>query len=113
MSHLFCHSCGAKISYSHAKPNFCGKCGQQLNVSATANVAGANSTIQKSVVISQDETDAESVPHIENFQIDYETENKSVTLGSLMGTAEDTPDTHKKRKSLSVDEFIDEKKKER
>ena len=113
MSHLFCHSCGSKLSYSHAKPNFCGKCGQQLNMSATANVAGQNSTIEKSVIISQDETDAESVPHVENFQIGYSIDQNPVTLGSLLGTAENTPDTHKKRKSLSVDEFIDEKKKER
>ena len=113
MSHLFCHSCGGKLSYSHAKPNFCGKCGQQLNMSTTANVAGADSTIKKSVVISQDETDAESVPQIRDFQIDYSTENKSVTLGSLIGTEETSPNPRKKRKPLSVYEFIDEKKKER
>ena len=111
MSHLFCHSCGSKLSYSHAKPNFCGKCGQQLNMSATANIAGAESTVEKSVVISQDETDAESVPHVGDFQVEYSTEKKSVTLGSLLGE-QGSPDYEKRRRTLSVDEFIDEKKKE-
>ena len=111
MSHLFCHSCGSKLSYSHAKPNFCGKCGQQLNMSATANIAGARSTVEKSVVISQDETDAESVPHVGDFQVEYSTEKKSVTLGSLLGEQR-SPDNEKRRRTLSVDEFIDEKKKE-
>ena len=40
MSHIFCHSCGTKLSYAHAKPNFCAKCGQQLNAAtASTNTA--------------------------------------------------------------------------
>ena len=27
MSHIFCYSCGVKIEYNFAKPNFCSKCG--------------------------------------------------------------------------------------
>ena len=107
MNHLFCHGCGSKLSYSLAKPNFCGKCGQSLNASATASVAD-----EKSVVISQDETDASSVPHIDDFQIEYDTEQAAVTLGSLVGE-QTAPDQKKRRGSLSVNEFIDEKKKER
>ena len=112
MSHLFCHSCGNKLSYSRAKPNFCGKCGQQLNMSATSNIAAQASTTEKSVVISADETDAESVPHIVDFQVDYSTEQKSITLGSLIGE-ESPPERKQRKRSRSVNEFIDEKKKER
>ena len=112
MSHLFCHSCGGKLSYSHAKPNFCGKCGQQLNMSVTANIAGEASTVEKSVVLSEDETDATSVPHVADFQVEYSAEQSPVTLGSLIGE-QAAPDYKKRRRSLSVDEFIDEKKKER
>ena len=112
MNHLFCHSCGGKLSYSLAKPNFCGKCGQQLNMSAAANVVKEASTVEKAVILSEDETDVLSVPHITDFQVEYSAEQSSVTLGSLIG--EQTPSDHKKRRrSLSVDEFIDEKKKER
>ena len=107
MNHLFCHSCGSKLSYNLAKPNFCGKCGQSLNGSATANVAD-----EKSAVLSQDETDASSVPHIDYFQIEYDIEQTSMTLGSLLGE-QTAPDQKKRRGSLSVNEFIDEKKKER
>ena len=35
MAHLFCHSCGTKIEYAHAQPNFCVKCGQALNSTAS------------------------------------------------------------------------------
>ena len=107
MNHLFCHGCGNKLSYSLAKPNFCGKCGQKLGMSATANIDS-----EKSAVLEQDETDVSSVPHIDDFQIEYDMEQASVTLGSLLG-AQVAPDYKKRRRSLSVDEFIDEKKKER
>jgi hypothetical protein len=112
MNHLFCHSCGGKLSYNLAKPNFCGKCGQQLNMSVATNVVKEASTVGKSAILSEDETDAISVPHIANFQVEYSVEQNPVTLGSLIG--ERTSPDHKKRgRSLSVDEFIDEKKKER
>jgi len=107
MSHLFCHSCGGKLSYSHAKPNFCGKCGQQLNTSATTNVAAEASTVEKSVILSEDETDATSVPHVTNFQVEYDAGQAPVTLGSLIG--EKAPSDYRKaRRALSVNEFIDE-----
>ncbi len=112
MSHLFCHSCGGKLSYNHAKPNFCGKCGQQLNMSVTANVAGEASTVEKSVMLSENETDAVSVPHVADFQVEYSIEQKTVTLGSLIGEGT-APDHKKSKRALTVDEFIDEKKKER
>ena len=112
MSHFFCHSCGNKISYGHAKPNFCPKCGQQLNASVSSNVGGNTRAIEESVVISENETDAQSVPQITSFQVEIESEDKSVTLGSLIG--EESPPERKQRKSSrSVNEFIDEKKKER
>ena len=108
MSHLFCHSCGGKLSYSHAKPNFCGKCGQQLNMSAATEA----STVEKSAILSEDETDATSVPHVANFQVEYNSEHTPVTLGSLIGE-QTPPDYTKGKRALSVNEFIDEKKKER
>ena len=111
MSHFFCHSCGNKISYGHAKPNFCPKCGQQLNASVSSNVGGNTRAIEESVVISENETDAQSAPQITSFQVEIESEDKSVTLGSLIG--EEAAPTRKRSPSRSIDEFIDEKKKER
>jgi hypothetical protein len=112
MAHLFCHSCGNKLSYAHAKPNFCGKCGKQLNESLSTNTAADLPTLEKSVDLSPDETDAQSVPSISNFQIEYDMEDRStMTLGSLMG--EPTPSDYTQgKRTRSVNEFIDEKKKE-
>ncbi len=112
MSHLFCHSCGTKLSYAHAQPNFCGKCGQQLNSStASHNTAEGLSVLKESVVVSQDETDASSVPSIGKLQVEYDTsDHNSFTLGSLVGENSET--SRPKRESRSIDEFIDEKKEE-
>jgi|TARA_Y100000401_G_C8307627_1_gene217878 predicted amidophosphoribosyltransferase len=110
MAHLFCHSCGNKLEYAHAKPNFCGKCGQQLNASVSTNTAAELPTLEKSVVLSSDETDAQSVPHISNFQVEYDLEKTTTTLGSLIG--ESPPAQREVKKTRSVNEFIDEKKKE-
>ena len=30
MNHIFCSSCGNKLQYNLAKPNFCTKCGNSL-----------------------------------------------------------------------------------
>ena len=110
MANLFCHSCGKKLEYAHAKPNFCGKCGQQLNASVSTNTAAELPTLEKSVVLSSDETDAQSVPHISNFQVEYDLEKTTTTLGSLIG--ESPPAQREVKKTRSVNEFIDEKKKE-
>ena len=115
MSHLFCQSCGTKIPYANAKPNFCSKCGQPLNASATAstNTAQGMQTLEQSVVISQDETDASSVPSIGKLEIEYDTtDHHSFTLGSLMGQESKSQPKGGERRSRPIDEFIDEKKAE-
>mgnify|MGYP003135228173 CR=1 FL=1 len=107
MAHLFCHSCGTKIEYANAQPNFCVKCGQALN--STASVKQPNAPVA-SEAISDDETDAESIPSISNIQVEYEAHgNNTFTLGSLAGK-ETPPDYRPRKRSRSVDEFIDEKK---
>ena len=115
MAHLFCHSCGTKISYAHAKPNFCEKCGEQLNSLASTtstNTSAGMPVLEKSVVISQDETDAQSVPQIKNLQIEVQASDKSpLTFGSLIGESTES-DFNQTRKARSINEFIDEKKKE-
>ena len=115
MAHLFCHSCGTKISYAHAKPNFCGKCGIQLNSLAstsTANTSAGMPVLEKSVIVSKDETDAESVPNISSIEVEVQASDKRpMTFGSLIGESPES-ETPRKRKTRSINEFIDEKKKE-
>ena len=112
MAHIFCQSCGTKISYANAKPNFCTKFVKTLN--SKASTVSTNTSVTettKSSVISSDETDAEFVPEITDFQVDFEVSNiSSRTLGSLIG--EPTPNTtSRRREPKSVNDFIDEKKK--
>ena len=116
MAHLFCHSCGTKISYAHAKPNFCEKCGEQLNsLSSTAstNTSAGMPVLEKSVVISQDETDAQSVPNLSNIQVEIQASDKApMTFGSLIGVSAPSEEA-RRNKARSIKEFIDEKKKEK
>ena len=107
MSHLFCHSCGTKLEYARAQPNFCGKCGQALNDTATTQASTPPAT---SKPISDEETDAEFVPSLASIQVDIEAEgHRTFTLGSLAGKG--TPADYRPRKGpKSVNEFIDEKK---
>ena len=109
MSHLFCPSCGTKLEYANAKPNFCVKCGVQLNTSYASNTAQGQQTIVENVDFGEDETNAEYVPNINKLQIDYEVDNTNTfTLGSLAG--KNTPPSKVGRvKSKSVDEFINER----
>jgi hypothetical protein len=110
MAHLFCQSCGTKNSFANAKPNFCTKCGQSLNSIVATNTSVID---RKSSVISSDETDAEFVPQISDFQVEFETSNISNrTIGSLLG--EPTPiETNRRGNAQSVNDFINEKKREK
>ena len=109
MSHLFCHSCGAKIEYAHSKPNFCSSCGQQLNNSIATNTASQQNTTVESVDFGEDTTSSASIPNISKIQVDYSAEgHNTFTLGSLAGENA-PPNFSKARRSKSVDEFLDEK----
>jgi len=111
MSHLFCHSCGNKLEFANAKPNFCVKCGQQLTVTEATNTNSAvgQPILTESVELSDSETDATSVPHIDKIQVEYVAEgHNTFTVGSLVGD-KSPPDYNKRRAPKSVDEFIDEK----
>ena len=111
MSHLFCHSCGNKLEFANAKPNFCGKCGQQLAVThaTNTNTAVGQPVLKESVELKGGETDASSVPHIDKIQVEYVAEgHNTFTVGSLVGD-NSPPDYKKRREPKSVDEFIDEK----
>jgi len=110
MSRLFCPSCGTKLEYANAKPNFCVKCGVQLNTSYASNTAQDQPTIVENVDFGEDETNSQSIPSISKLQVDFEVDDsKTFTLGSLAG--KNAPPTNTRRaKAKSVDEFIDERK---
>ena len=112
MSHLFCHSCGNKLEFAQMKPNFCIKCGQQLNMSHASATVESEPTIIENVNLGEDETNITSLPTIDKLQVDCEVAgNNTFTLGSLAG--KNTPPTYTKgATSKSVNEFIDEKERQ-
>ena len=61
MSSKYCIHCGHKQEGKFAK--FCSKCGQSLNPSFSISKKGSQP-------ISEDETDASEVPHIDKIDVD-------------------------------------------
>ena len=110
MSHLFCHTCGFKIEYANVKPNFCGKCGQQLNNTFTLNNAATQQpTVVENVNLAEDETNSQSLPSISKIQVEYDIDtSKSYTLGSLVGENA-PPDAGRRLRPKSINEFINER----
>jgi hypothetical protein len=112
MSHLFCQTCGFKIEYANAKPNFCSKCGQSLNSSVASTFSKPSvEEIDDATYydLKDDETSSQSIPHISKIQVEYSSEgHKTFTLGSLAG--EPPIKGGRKTRSKSVDEFLDEKR---
>ena len=112
MNHFFCHSCGFKIEYANAKPNFCSKCGKPLNssVASTFNEPSAgeiDDTLYND--LKDDETLSNSIPYISEIQVECSSEgHKTHTLGSLAG--EPPSNGGRKTNSKSVNEFLNEKR---
>jgi ribosomal protein L37E len=76
MQTLFCPKCGAKNSYSGAKPKFCSSCGAPVGESSDSNGRVLGKAKRKP--IGEDETDIDYVPKIKS--LDYEISNDG-TLG--------------------------------
>jgi hypothetical protein len=111
MNHIFCSSCGNKIQYSLAKPNFCTKCGTGLGTIAVArNTTSSKANIQEEYDdLEEDETGVDFVPNIRKLAVDIEPDgaNHSFTFGSLFG---DSTKGYNGGRRKSIDDFIDEKK---
>lgn len=103
MSHIFCYNCGVKIEYNFAKPNFCSKCGTSFGGEQQSKSVVEEAPRQsKASVVSDDETDAESVPQLRKLDVEIE-KPKTFTIGSLAG--KNTPPDYRGRGSYDLDEF--------
>ena len=114
MNHIFCSSCGNKLQYNLAKPNFCTKCGSSLGVIAIAKKippSRQSEDLYEDIEdLDEDETSVASIPNIRKLAVDIEADggNHSFNLGSLFG--QNTENSFKQTRRRSVDDFIDEKK---
>lgn len=70
MNSVYCTSCGSKIEYSYPKPKFCSSCGTNLSPDNSPQIPQRTSN---SEVISEDETNATSIPNMSklDFDVDY------------------------------------------
>ena len=114
MNHIFCSSCGNKLQYNLAKPNFCTKCGSILGSIAIAKkILPSESFYQEEEDdddLDEDETSTASVPNIKKLAVDIESDssNRSFNFGSLFG--QNSENSFKPTRRRSVDDFIDERK---
>jgi hypothetical protein len=86
----FCSECGVKIEYKFSPPKFCSSCGVSMGGTSTESQPLGNRSInskKKSQVISDSETDAEFVPHLDKLEYEVETFSNQLdhTIGSLAG----------------------------
>ena len=113
MNHIFCSSCGNKLQYNLAKPNFCTKCGNSLGSITIAKKTLTSKLLeddnQEYEDLDEDETSIASVPNIRKLDVDIEPDggNHSFNFGSLFG--KNTENSFKPTRRRSVDDFIDEK----
>lgn len=85
----YCSECGSKHEYKFSPPKFCSNCGDPMGVATDESkpLDRKVTSQRKSQAISDNETDAESVPQISKLEYDLEDFGASTqhTLGSLHG----------------------------
>ena len=85
----YCSECGSKHEYKFSPPKFCSNCGAPMGIAQNeSKPLNRNVSSQRqSKAISDNETDAESVPNISKLEYEIEDFGASVqqTLGSLHG----------------------------
>jgi hypothetical protein len=86
----FCSECGVKVEYKFSPPKFCSSCGSPMGVATINESKPLNRNVRASrkiEAISDDQTDADSVPNISKLDYEIEDFGASVThtIGSLAG----------------------------
>lgn len=87
MAIKFCTDCGKKVEYKFSPPKFCSDCGNPFNPTYVNEDAPISRKVKRAEALSEDETDAESVPHITRLEYEIDTFGSDVqqTMGSLAG----------------------------
>lgn len=115
MNATFCPNCGAKHTFTYAKPKFCSSCGSSLGPELKKSQAAVSQVDQNDDDEDFDDdgesSDINYVPKIRKFEIDVEkySDSNSFSLGSLFG--EDTAPSTKGRRntSRSLEDFVNDK----
>jgi len=84
MAIKFCTDCGKKFEYKFSPPKFCSDCGSPMGVASANEASPPKRTSKKIAALSDDETDAESVPYI--HKLEYEIDDFGASLQQTMGS---------------------------
>ena len=102
MSVVFCTSCGHRMEFAGAKPNFCSSCGFNFREETIAAKPVARKTIdaKNGTSVGSDETDYEYVPSIAKleYECDFGGPHKMHTLADLLN--ESTEEKKSKPKEI-------------
>ena len=87
MAIKFCTDCGKKIEYKFSPPKFCAECGAPMGIASVNEASSRRRVSRKIEVLNENETDADSVPHISKLEYEVDDFGASLqqTLGSLFG----------------------------
>ena len=107
MKHEFCTSCGTKVEYNFAPPNFCSKCGNPLGSVSKATIAPPQKFEEK--------VEEEVVPILDKLQYDVSYQGlganqiKFEDLATQKPTSQDRPKSAKGKKktpTMSKEDFL-------
>ena len=115
MNATFCSNCGAKHTYTYAKPKFCSSCGFNLGPELKTAVAKSKPNIEDEYEDEDDEdgefSNSSHVPTIRKLEVEVEkyAESTSFTLGSIFGQVDQLPAQPRRRTSQSLGDFVNDK----
>ena len=67
----FCRSCGARMEYSFAPPNFCGTCGKRMGNGPSVNEHSSEKEPQRTTEESEEEAQVPAIASLD-YNVDYE-----------------------------------------
>lgn len=112
MNVTFCSNCGAKHSFTYAKPKFCSGCGFSLGPELKKTSASSAPIVDNDFDDEdEDFSNSSFVPQLQKLEIDVEkySNSNSFTLGSLFGEANAQPAQPRRRGSQSLEDFVNDK----
>lgn len=116
MNATFCSNCGAKHTYTYAKPKFCSSCGTNLGPELKKTIATSKPSVDEEYDDTEDDDDGEysnssHVPQLRKLDIEIEkySDSSSFTLGSIFGQADSQPAQPRRRTSQSLGDFVNDK----
>jgi hypothetical protein len=105
MNHIFCTECGSKMSFLHAKPNFCSKCGAGTGVGVKVD----KHLVQEDS-LAEDETSIDYVPQIDSLAFETEQYDNNVFTFESLVEGKSSGKTTRNKGSRNLEDFINGKR---